>query len=105
MEWYEITKTLESFNSTLHTINKQFDEINEQFKIMRNIMENKTSYFDYIISSTEKLAEKLIYKIKNDDFTGCYLPYFVSTIVEGKWTKKEDAIKATIEKLNEVQYE
>ena len=37
MEWYEITKTLESFNSTLHTINKQFGEINEQFNIMRNI--------------------------------------------------------------------
>lgn len=66
-------------------------------------------YFDKITSSVEKLAEKLVHEdlveIKEGKFEGCYWPYFMSTIVEGEWSKKEDAIKATIDKLNEVQDE
>ena len=63
----------------------------------------KKTLFDVLSSSKKKLAEKLIYVIFIDDNWGSY---YKSTLVDdSEWKIKEEAIKATIDKLNEVQDE
>lgn len=63
----------------------------------------KKTLFNVLSSSKKKLAEKLIYAIFIDDNWGSY---YRSTLVDdSEWKIKEKAIKATIDKLNEVQDE
>lgn len=63
----------------------------------------KKTLFDVLSSSKKRLAEKLIYVIFIDDDWGSY---YKSTLVDdSEWKTKEEAIKVTIDKLNEVQDE
>lgn len=71
--------------------------------------ENKSSIFDNITVSPEVLAEKLVYRIKqlftvpstSRENPGGYefKTTWFSTIVDGEFDSKEEAITATVEKL------
>lgn len=58
--------------------------------------------FDQITQSPETLAEKLVFWMSWHKADGAVEWYAVSTVAEGKWSTKAEAIDATIEKLKEV---
>lgn len=62
----------------------------------------KTTVFDRLISSPEVLAEKLVLWVSWHNADGSVDWYACSTIVEGKWGSKAEAIAATVAKLKEV---
>lgn len=66
------------------------------------VHENKQTVFHRITASPEVLAEKLVFWMSLHHSDGSVEWVAVSTIAEGKWKTKAEAIAATVAKLNEV---
>lgn len=86
------------------------EEINHPYaNIVTMIADKKAKYeslkntlFAKITKSPEVLAEKLVFWMNWHNADGSVEWFAVSTIVGGKWIKREEAIAATVAKLNEV---
>lgn len=63
----------------------------------------RKTVFHRITESPETLAEKLVFWMSWHKADGAVEWYAVSTVAEGKWSTKEEAIAATVAKLKEVQ--
>lgn len=59
------------------------------------------SVFHRITQSTEMLAEKLVYLVR-DGYNGAANYYWCSTVTDGMWKTKQEAVAATVAKLEEV---
>jgi hypothetical protein len=67
-----------------------------------NRFEQKQTLFDQITQSPETLAEKLVFWMSWHKADGAVEWYAVSTVAEGKWSTKKEAIAATVAKLKDV---
>lgn len=63
---------------------------------------HRVTVFDRITLSPEVLAEKLVFWMSCHKANGSVEWVAVSTIIEGKWGTREEAIAATVAKLKEV---
>ena len=57
--------------------------------------------FHQITASPEELAERLVYLVR-DSYNGAANYYWCSTVTDGMWKTKAEAIAATVAKLKEV---
>jgi hypothetical protein len=64
----------------------------------RETNEKKPSLFDKITVSAEVLAEKLVYLVR-DSYNGAANYYWCSTVADGMWKTKQEAISATVAEL------
>ena len=58
--------------------------------------------FERITASPEVLAEKLVFLMSLHKADGSVKWVYVSTVVEGRWETRAEAIAATVAKLKEV---
>lgn len=63
----------------------------------------KPTLFNRITASPEVLAEKLVFWMSWHKANGSVEWFAVSTITEGKWGTREEAIAATVARLSEVE--
>lgn len=59
--------------------------------------------FDRITASPKVLAEKLVYQFIGYDGNGLFHGYWKSTITDEDYTTKEEAIAATVARLEEIE--
>ncbi len=64
---------------------------------------SKKSLFHHLTQSPEVLAEKLVYSFPFVDREGQVIIAWYSSIEDGRWFTKAEAITATLEKLKEVE--
>lgn len=72
-------------------------ELKEKCWQMANV-----TMFERITASPEVLAEKLVFLMSLHKADGSVKWVYVSTVVEGRWETRAEAIAATVAKLKEV---
>lgn len=70
-------------------------------KICENCPYPRKTLYQTIIAAPEVLAEKLVYLVR-DSYNGAANYYWCSTVADGVWKTKQEAIAATVAELKEV---